>query len=192
VSAATLLEELRGHGALIWAEGDRLRYSGPERALTPQALTQLAEHKVEIMALLDPADDEASESQQTTGTAEATAVREDHLGETELSRFDQLKLHRASKLGLVAKWSREFGYISVHDPTTGEWHDLQAKDAPGWAKRESHKRKDLWRAGNKRAYWLTATEMEEIWEKEQGEMWSHPAVTDKGMVFEDYLEEERG
>jgi hypothetical protein len=29
-------------------------------------------------------------------------------------------------------------------------------------------------------------------EREQVEMWSHPAVTDKGMVFEDYLEEERG
>jgi hypothetical protein len=29
--------------------------------------------------------------------------------------------------------------------------------------------------------------MEEIWEKEQVEMWDHPAVTDKGILYEDYL-----
>jgi hypothetical protein len=107
----------------------------------------------------------------------------------ERPRFTLRELVRASNLGLAGTWSREFGYIAIHDPTTGEWHDLPTNDAPDWAKREARKRKDLWRSGEKRAYELTALEMQEIWEEEQGEMWSHPAVTDKGMVFEDYLEE---
>ena len=39
---------------------------------------------------------------------------------------------------------------------------------------------------------LTASEMEEVWEKEQALMWDHPAVTEKGVLYEDYLEEEEG
>ncbi len=96
----------------------------------------------------------------------------------------------ASELGLVAMWSREFGYISIHDPTAGEWYDLQTKDAPDWAVREARRRKELYKDGNRKAYRLTAREMEDIWEKERVEMWEHPAVTDRGIVYEDYLEEE--
>jgi hypothetical protein len=70
-------------------------------------------------------------------------------------------------LGLVATWSYEFGYISIHDPTTGEWHDLRTEDAPGWAKREAFKRKELYRDGNHKAYRLTAREMEKVWESER-------------------------
>lgn len=96
----------------------------------------------------------------------------------------------AEQLGLVATWSIEFGYISLHDPTTGEWHDLPTKDAPDWAKREAFKRRELYKAGNRKAYRLTSREMEKIWEAERAEMWEHPAVTDKGIVFEDYIEED--
>ncbi len=94
------------------------------------------------------------------------------------------------RLGLVATWSVEFGYISLHDPTTGEWHDLQTKDAPDWAKREAFKRKELYRAGNRNAYRMTAREMEEIWEVEAVPMWDHPAVDDRGLIYEDYLGED--
>ena len=76
----------------------------------------------------------------------------------------------AHQRGLVARWSREFGYISIHDPLTGEWHDLRTEDAPGWAKWEAGKRRELRRAGNRGAYDLTRAQMEEIWEAEhQGE-----------------------
>jgi len=96
---------------------------------------------------------------------------------------------RASKLGLIARWSYEFGFISIHDPTTGEWHDLPTKDAPAWAKREVFKRKELKKhRGIHRT--LTASEMEEVWEEEQAPMWEQPAVTDKGIVYEDYLDAE--
>src|SRR5215217_459421 len=37
---------------------------------------------------------------------------------------------KAEELGLVARWSREFEFISFHDPTTGEWYDVAIKDAP--------------------------------------------------------------
>jgi hypothetical protein len=75
----------------------------------------------------------------------------------------------AGQLGLVAAWSGEFGYISMHDPTTGEWHDVQTGDAPGWARGEASKRKELYRAGNRKAYRLTSTQMNEIWREERSD-----------------------
>jgi hypothetical protein len=79
-------------------------------------------------------------------------------------------------LGLVAKWSRHFGYVSIYDPTLGEWWALQAKDAPGWAVSEAHRRKALWRAGNRRAYELAAAQMELLWKAD------HPPAPDEGIV----------
>jgi len=37
-------------------------------------------------------------------------------------------LEEANRRGFVAKQSREPGWISLHDPTTGEWHDFPARD----------------------------------------------------------------
>ena len=34
--------------------------------------------------------------------------------------------------GLVIRFSREPGYLSVHDPTTGDWHELLASGCPPW------------------------------------------------------------
>jgi hypothetical protein len=103
--------------------------------------------------------------------------------------LSERRTERASRLGLIARWSYEFGYVSLHDPTTGEWCDLPTKDAPAWAKREAFKRKELSKHhGIHRT--LTASEMEEVWEEEQVEMWENPAVTDKGIVYGDYLDEE--
>ena len=77
----------------------------------------------------------------------------------------------------------------IHDPTTGEWYDVGYKDAPGWAKREARKRREL-RKEDGVTRLLTAAEMEEVWEKEQALMWEQPAVTEKGIVYEDYINEE--
>jgi hypothetical protein len=49
---------------------------------------------------------------------------------------------------------------------TGEWHDLPTKEAPSWAVGESHRRKNLYKDGNRKAYRLTSSEMEETWEAE--------------------------
>jgi hypothetical protein len=89
----------------------------------------------------------------------------------------------ASKLGLVATWSIEFGYISIHDPITGEWHDILTAEAPAWAKSEAFKRKEIYKDGNRKAYRLTSREMEDIWEAEH--------VSEPEGIVEDYpIEEE--
>lgn len=41
---------------------------------------------------------------------------------------ERRRLEEASRRGLVIKWAREPGYISLHDPTTGEWHELKASE----------------------------------------------------------------
>jgi len=92
-------------------------------------------------------------------------------------------LAEAHEFGLVATWSMEFGYVSIHDPTTGEWHDVPTKEAPDWAKREAFKRKELYRSGNRRAYRLASREMEEILEIER-------APEPEGIVEDHPIEEE--
>jgi len=38
---------------------------------------------------------------------------------------ERLRLEEADRLGLVIRWSREPGWISLHDPATGEWHEIR-------------------------------------------------------------------
>jgi hypothetical protein len=116
-----------------------------------------------------------------------------NLRTTKLTNLTEIPTGEGNGLGLVARWSREFGFVSVHDPTTGEWHDLPTKEAPDWAVRESRKRKELHKSGNRRAYRLTSAEMEEVWEGAQAEMWNEPyrpAGARKGLVYDDEREEE--
>jgi hypothetical protein len=39
---------------------------------------------------------------------------------------ERKRLEEAERRGLIIKWSREPGYVVLHDPTTGEWHDVPA------------------------------------------------------------------
>ena len=43
---------------------------------------------------------------------------------------ERLRLEEADRRGLVIKWAREPGWISLHDPTTGEWHEVKASECP--------------------------------------------------------------
>src|SRR5687768_17421789 len=45
-----------------------------------------------------------------------------------LFEWERRKLDDADRRGFVARWSREPGWISLHDPLTGEWHDWPAAD----------------------------------------------------------------
>jgi hypothetical protein len=90
----------------------------------------------------------------------------------------------AAQLDLVATWSAEFGYVSIHDPIEGVWWDVQVKDAPGWALSEARKRKELYKSGYRKALRLTSREMGEIWEAERSDL-------EVGIVDEHPLEEER-
>ncbi len=105
------------------------------------------------------------------------------------SLFTEHELRCSDALGLVTTWSVEFGYVSIHDPTTGEWHDLLTKEAPRWAVGEAHRRKNLYKRGDRKAYRLTSLEMEKIWEVERAkEPASSPGIPERGIVYEDYLE----
>lgn len=91
------------------------------------------------------------------------------------------KTTEAERLGHIATWSAQFGYVSIHDPTTGGWHDLQTKDVPEGTVGETRRRKEQYRGGNRRAYRLTSSEMEGLLRAE--------SPVDEGIV-EDYSLEE--
>lgn len=45
---------------------------------------------------------------------------------------ERKRLEEADRRGLVIKWAGEPGYIAIHDPTTGEWHEVLASEClPG-------------------------------------------------------------
>ncbi len=163
-AARALIANLSERGIKVEATGDgKIRYA-PRSEIDTLTLMQLRLHKQTLLRILAGVPVE--------GSPDDDAV----------PPFVRKELERASELGLVARWSRQFGYISIHDPTTGEWHDLQTKDAPAWAKWEAHKRKELWREGDGRAYELAARDMEEIWEAErqgqEGIVEDHPLEED--------------
>ncbi len=146
------------------SEGEDKLIAKPTAAITSEILAEIRVNKGMLIEALRAA------PQQAPREAEAASEL------AELPAFIQRGLIRASDLGLVAKWSRTFGYISLHDPTSGERHDINTEDAAGWMKREAGKRKELWRKGDRRAFDLTAREMSEIWEAE------HPPLADEGIV----------
>jgi len=51
-------------------------------------------------------------------------------------------LEEAERIGLVIKWSKEPSYIAIHDPTTGDWHEVLAPECPPWVIEDAraHKR----------------------------------------------------
>jgi len=79
-----------------------------------------------------------------------------------IRRSSESQREQADALGLVARWSRQFGYIAIHDPTTGEWHDVTTKDSPDWAKSEAFLRARLRKVrGITRL--LSRAELEQFW-----------------------------
>lgn len=90
----------------------------------------------------------AAEGLQLTVDAPAGAITEDlraalvenkpHL--LKLLSWERRKLEAADRRGLIIKRSQEPGYIALHDPLTGEWHDVKESEClPGVV--ESAKRK---------------------------------------------------
>ena len=50
---------------------------------------------------------------------------------------ERKKLEEAERIGLLIKWSKEPGYIAIHDPTTGDWHEVLASECPPWVIEEA-------------------------------------------------------
>lgn len=45
-----------------------------------------------------------------------------------LLQWEQRELQEAGRRGLVIRWSSEPGWIVLHDPLTGEWHEVRAQE----------------------------------------------------------------
>ncbi len=59
----------------------------------------------------------------------------------ELVRRRQRKLEEASRRGLVIRWSEYPEWIKLHDPLTGEWHEVRASEClPGVVEAANRKR----------------------------------------------------
>ncbi len=61
-----------------------------------------------------------------------TKLREHKRALIRLLERERRKLEDADRRGLVIRFAREPGYLSVHDPTTGDWHELQTSSCPPW------------------------------------------------------------
>ena len=99
MNARALLEDLRSRDVDLEADGGRLVVDAPAGAITDEIRITLAEHKPNLLKLLE---------------------------------WEWRKLEEADRRGLVIRWSREPGWIFLHDPTTGEWHEVRAEEClPG-------------------------------------------------------------
>lgn len=45
-----------------------------------------------------------------------------------LLQWQECKVAEAERRGLVIRWAQEPGWIALHDPTTGEWHEVQSAE----------------------------------------------------------------
>jgi hypothetical protein len=152
-AAEDFYAELGGRGVrLVAAPGGKLRVKG--NLGQPDDLARLKKHKQGLLKLLSSDSSKPSSPSSPEGDnphKTAALVGDDGGDEAKTSsspsspkgepRFLADFREAASDLGLVAAWSRHHGYVSVHDPTTGEWHDLRTKDAPDWAVGEARRRK---------------------------------------------------
>lgn len=49
-----------------------------------------------------------------------------------LLEWERRKLEEAGRRGLVIRWSEHPDWIKLHDPLTGEWHEVRAEEClPG-------------------------------------------------------------
>jgi hypothetical protein len=97
-----------------------------------------------------------------------------------IRRSIESQREQADALGLVARWSRQFGYIAIHDPTTAEWAKSEA-----FLRARLRKVRGITRL-------MSRAELEQVWAGELPPVapLSKPAaVTKHGIVYEDYLEE---
>ena len=45
-----------------------------------------------------------------------------------LLSWERRKLEEADRRGLIIRWAKERGWIALHDPLTGEWHEVRASE----------------------------------------------------------------
>ncbi len=50
------------------------------------------------------------------------------VGVLKLLKWERRKLEEADRRGLLIRWSEYPDWIKLHDPTTGEWHEVKAAE----------------------------------------------------------------
>lgn len=60
------------------------------------------------------------------------ALTENKPAIVKLLEWERCKLREADRRGLLIDWSRERGWIALHDPTIGEWHEVKASECLPW------------------------------------------------------------
>ena len=59
----------------------------------------------------------------------------------ELLERERIRLGAADRRGLIIRWSEYPAWIELHDPLTGEWHEVRATAClPGVVETANHKR----------------------------------------------------
>lgn len=58
-----------------------------------------------------------------------SALREHKRALIRLLERERKRLEEADRRGLIIKWASP-GWISLHDPATGEWHEVKASECP--------------------------------------------------------------
>jgi len=199
--ARALLEELSGLGIAVHAAPDVSLRCKPKCAIGKERAERIRRNKADVLEILSANDTEKKLSSPIVLSSPTPTNPDtyrdsegddkgDDTDKTIVPPFVKTRQERirgeAGRLGLIAAWSHEFGYVSLHDPITGEWHDLPTAEAPDWAKREAFKRKELGKLGGV-ADLLTRAELEEVWEREKITADTR-AISRRGLIYEDYIE----
>ena len=50
---------------------------------------------------------------------------------------ERQRLEEAERIGLLIRWSKAPGYVAIHDPTTGDWHEILPSECPTWVIEEA-------------------------------------------------------
>ena len=61
-------------------------------------------------------------AKRVSGAGEAPASSKD------LNDRQRRRLERAARIGLVVRWTEDPRWIKLHDPTSGEWHEVRAEE----------------------------------------------------------------
>ena len=199
--ARALLEELTGLGVAVHAGPDGSLRCKPKSAIGKERAERIRRNKPYLLEVLSANGTEKNLSSpivpsSPTRTKPDTyrdsrgTIQGDDTEEPIVPPFVKIRQEgirgEADRLGLIAAWSHEFGYVSLHDPSSGEWHDLPTAEAPEWTKREAFKRKELQKLGGV-ADLLTSAELEEVWEREKMTADTR-AISRRGLLYEDYIE----
>ena len=90
-----------------------------------ELLEELRESGVELVAEGDNLRYRAKEAV----TADLlNCLRQNKSGLLALLERERRRLEEAGRRGLVIRWAMEPGWITLHDPTMGEWHEVRASE----------------------------------------------------------------